>query len=25
VKNDKPFLTSFPYLAPPTDGVNVSN
>ena len=24
VKNDKPFLTSFPYLAPPQDGVNVS-
>ncbi len=23
VKNDKPFLTSFPYLAPPFDGVNI--
>jgi len=24
VKNDKPFLASFPYVAPPTDGVNVA-
>jgi Domain of unknown function (DUF4331) len=24
VKNDNPFLASFPYLAPPQDGVNVS-
>lgn len=24
VKNDKPFLASFPYLAPPTDGVTVA-
>ena len=24
VKNDKPFLPSFPYLAPPQDGVNVT-
>ncbi len=24
VKNDKPFLANFPYLAPPTDGVTVA-